>query len=150
MLKHLDNCVLDVDISPTLLCGLLYRCTVLQWGGSGGSMLWADCRRWVHRVWWCGERHVWGEGIVCLWRFRESGGGCSRAGFSWWEAWGPARAVTLVWKVGELRSKHLKRRGLRCWRHWEGGWGMGVDTSFSRLGGLGQWSNYIIILWGGC
>jgi len=47
-----------------------------------------------------------------------------RAGFSWWEAWGPAWGVTLVWKVGEPNSRHLKRRGSRCWRHWEG-WRMG-------------------------
>jgi len=61
-----------------------------------------------------------------------------RAGFSWWEAWGPARGVTLVWKVGEPNSRHLKRQGSRCWRRWEGGMGMGYPSQPTRGLGSGQ------------
>jgi len=40
-----------------------------------------------------------------------------RAGFSWLEAWGPTKGVSLVWKVGGPSLRHQKCRGLRCWRH---------------------------------
>jgi len=71
-----------------------------------------------------------------------------RAKFSWWEAWGLARGVTLVWKVEGPSSRHLRRQGSRCRRRRER-WAMGTRGHPYRLTvGSGAVVELYHYLWG--